>query len=312
MIRTIKFHIFILLLTTVFVFSCEEEFVPLINNAPPEIVVEGYIEAGDNPTSPYVILTRSIPFFNEINLNSVDGFYVRNAEITVTNGNRTIELEEICISDLDSTQQAIASEFFGLNLDSIVVDFCVYVDPSFSMGGVAGERYDLKIETEGKTITASTTLPKVPVIKDYTFFDTPGIPNDTLRELRITLQDEADEANYYRYFTSVNDAGLLASINSVINDLLFDGEEIEFPLPKAEEGGVEFNIETFGYYGVGDTVDIKFCTIDEAHYDFWSTLEFNRANQGPFSSYTAISYNIEGGLGVWGGYSSSTTRLIVE
>jgi len=300
------------ILLGILAFSCEEEFVPEINNAPSEIVVEGYIEAGDNATSPYVILTRSIPFFNEINLNESEDFYVRNAIITVTNSNQTVELEEFCFNDLDDAQQAIATELFDVDLDSIAVDFCVYIDPSFSMQGSEEERYDLYIEVEGKTITASTYLPKVPSIEDYSFYDTPGLPNDTLRELRVTLQDESNIVNFYRYFTSVNDRGLLASLNSVFNDLFFDGEEIEFPLPKAEEGDVEFDLETYGYYHVGDTIEVKFCTIDEAHYDFWSTLEFNRANQGPFSSYTKISYNIEGGLGIWGGYSASITRLIVE
>jgi hypothetical protein len=311
LIEKTYYYLWIVLLGFI-AFSCEEEFVPEINNAPPEIVVEGYIEAGDNATSPYVILTRSIPFFNEINLNNANDFYVRGADITVTNRDVVIELQEFCLNDLDPAQQVIAAEFFGIDLDSAMIDFCVYIDPTFSMVGVEGEQYDLNIEVEGKTITATTTLPEVPTIVEYAFSDTPGVPNDTLRELRMTLQDDPNEANFYRYFTNVNDAGELAPITSVLNDLFFAGEVVEFPLPKAEPRGVEFNLETFGYYELGDTVEIKFCTIDEAHYDFWSTLEFNRANQGPFSSYTAISYNIEGGIGIWGGYSAYITRLIVE
>ena len=292
--------------------SCEEEFVPEINSAPPEIVVEGYIEGGDSPTSPYVILTRSVPFFSEINLNNVNGFFVRDAIITVTTDDKSIQLEEFCLSELTLAQRIVVSELFGVNTDSMGLDFCVYIDPTFSMLGEEGKQYDLQIEVEDKVLTATTCIPPKAIISDLAFVDLPGIPVDTLRELRVTLEDIANEANFYRYFTNRNEEGYLASLNSVLNDLFFDGDKFEFPLPKAEASDVEFNFETYGFYKVRDTMDIKFCTIDEAHYDFWSTLEFNRANQGPFSSYTAISYNIEGGIGIWGGYSSSIRRLVVE
>ena len=63
---------------------------------------------------------------------------------------------------------------------------------------------------------------------------------------------------------------------------------------------------------VGDSVLIKWTTIDEAHFDFWNTLEFSNANQGPFSSYTRLQSNINGGLGIWGGYSVSYYSRTVE
>ncbi len=295
-----------------FFFSCEEEFIPEINSAPPEIVVEGFIEGGDSPTSPFVILTRSIPFFSEISLNDIEGFFVHDAYVTVTSDDKTIQLQELCLSELSEEQQSLVSELFGVNTDSVGLDFCVYIDATFSMEGEVGKQYDLHIEVEDKVITASTTIPEVAKISNLTFQDVPGVPSDTLRELRITLEDMPNEANFYRYFTNRNDEGLLAPFNSVLNDLFFDGDTFEFPLPKAEASGVEFDLETFGFYRVGDDMEIKFCAIDEAHFDFWSTLEFNRANQGPFSSATVISYNIEGGIGIWGGYSSSIRRLTVE
>ncbi len=307
---TLKYIIFVF--TLAMFSSCETEFIPEINSEPPEIVVEGYIEGGDNPTSPFVILTRSIPFFNEINLNDVSDFFVRDAEITVSNSQGSVRLQEFCLSELSPAQRVIVSDLFGVSADSSGLDFCVYIDPTFSMEGEEGEQYDLHIEVEDKILTASTFIPERAKISDLEFVDVPGIPVDTLRELRITLEDAPNEANFYRYFTNRNDEGLLASFNSVLNDLFFDGDKFEFPLPKAEESDVDFDFETFGFYRVGDTMEIKFCSIDEAHYDFWSTLEFNRANQGPFSSSTVIDYNIEGGIGIWGGYSSSIRRIVVE
>lgn len=43
--------------------------------------------------------------------------------------------------------------------------------------------------------------------------------------------------------------------------------------------------------------------MDETHFDFWNTLEFSRNNSGPFSSFNRVSSNVDGALGVWGGYA---------
>ena len=91
---------FLLLFALGLAFSCETEFIPEINSAPPEIVVEGFIEGGDFSTTPYVILTRSIPFFSEININEIDGFFVRDAEVTVSTASQSVRLEEVCLNEL--------------------------------------------------------------------------------------------------------------------------------------------------------------------------------------------------------------------
>ena len=69
---------------------------------------------------------------------------------------------------------------------------------------------------------------------------------------------------------------------------------------------------TFGLFKIGDSVAIKWSAIDETHFNFWNTLEFNKGNQGPFSTYTTINSNIIGGLGNWGGYNSKIYRLKVK
>ena len=140
----------------------------------------------------------------------------------------------------------------------------------------------------------------------------PGVPNDTLRELRVFLDDRPTEANFYRYFTQTNEEAMIPPFTSVFDDIFFDGDYFEFPLPKAESPNTAFNFDSYGYYVVGDTVRVKFCSIDQSHYEFWSTLEFNKANQGPFSAYTRVASNIEGGLGIWGAYNVSYHDLIVE
>ncbi|MEN0002970.1 MAG: DUF4249 domain-containing protein [Bacteroidota bacterium] len=301
----------LMLLMGALLWSCEEEFIPEITTDPNAIVVEGYIEAGSRATPPFVILTRSIPFFQNINTDGFDGLFVRDAKVEVTNGDQTVQLTELCLQELSPEQQAIAGQLLGFDPDSIAFNFCAYVDLSFSMIGEEGEQYDLRIEAEDKTLTASTTIPPHVPLDSLRFIEPPGTPNDTLAELRIFLADPAGQRDFYRYQTEINSAGFQSPIGSVVDDRLFDGDTFEFPLAKAEDRNAEFDPATFGLYRRGDQVGVKWINIDEPHFNFWNTLEFTLANQGPFSNYTRVDSNIEGGLGIWGGLSASYYELEV-
>lgn len=302
----------IIWLTGLAMMSCETEFTPEQSEDADQIVVEGYIEAGENPNPIFVILTKSAPFFSEISIDELNDAFVHDAKVSVTGPDGAVQLTELCLNELTEEQQVLASEVLGIETDSLAIDFCVYLDLSFSMFGEEGESYALQIEAEEQLLEAVTTVPFHSPLEELHFGDVPGVPNDTLRELRVFLDDRPDEANFYRYFTQINEGPLIAPFTSVFDDLFFDGDFFEFPLPKAELPETEFNFESYGYFEVGDTARIKFCSIDQAHYEFWSTLEFNKANQGPFSSITRVATNIEGGLGIWGAYHVSYHDLIVE
>lgn len=296
--------------------ACEEEFIPDVTTDPEQIVVEGYIEAGDIDLPPYVILTRSQPFFSEINLADFENFFVHDALVTVSDGIETVVLEELCWEDLDEVQQAQVNDLLARSrvgdVDSIPGNICVYLDFDFAMVGTIGRTYDLRIEVEDKVLTASTTLEDQVPLDSLRFIIPDGNLPDTLRELRVVFNDPLGIANFYRYFTSINNANFIPGFNSVADDALFDGQSFEFPLPKGEPRNTTSGPATFGLYTVGDTVTVRWTTIDQANFDFWSTLEFNAINQGPFSSYTRVDTNIEGGIGIWGAYASHYYSLVVE
>ncbi len=292
--------------------ACEEEFVPDVIVDPSQIVVEGFIEAGEQPTPPYLFLTRSLGFFRELSIEEVENAYVHDALITVSDGSETVTLREFCSDDLDPATREFASVFLGVNVDSLPFSLCVYTDPTLSMFGRAGRTYDLRIEVEGDTYTAQTTIPEHVPLRDLRFVDPAGTPIDSLLELRVTLDDPADTKDYYRYFTAVDDSGFIAPDASVIDDRLFNGQEFSFPLSRAPLSNEAFDLATFGLYRRGTTARIKWMCLDEGQFNFWNTLEFTVANQGPFSSYTRIDSNIEGGaLGIWGGFSASYYNLRV-
>ena len=126
--------ILLFFVTTLLFISCETEFTPdIVTTEVEQFVVEGYIEGGENATPPYIILTKSFGFNTEISLESVNNLYVHDAIVTVDNGTIQSTLDEVCLSELTEEQKELVADFFALELDSIAIDFCVYVDLSFQM-----------------------------------------------------------------------------------------------------------------------------------------------------------------------------------
>lgn len=293
--------------------SCEEEYIPVNSGGGPKYVVEGYIEAGENPFPPYLLLTRTFDFYNEIGPDQFTGSFVHDADVRVSDGTTEVQFQEICFSELDPSLREQAAAQFGFDADSLAIDFCVYIDLSGQLHPAPGKTYELVIHVGQDVITSSTTIPFLVPFDTLYFAPPPGKPSDTLAQLKCMISDPAGERNFYRYFTATNGGPFETSFSSVEEDLFFDGKSFEFQLWNPDtDGGEDTDPEEFGLYFVGDTITVKWCTIDEAHFDFWNTLEFSNANQGPFASYTRLQTNIVGGLGVWGGYSVSYDTLVVE
>lgn len=302
--------LFILLLSLT---ACETSFIPEPIPGAEQIVAEGYVEAGENAAPTYVILTNSLPFFSEINQETFNDIYVRDATVTVSDGTNEVRLTELCLSELEGELLEIASAFLGFDASVVEAEFCLYIDLARELTPQVGETYRLRIETDTETLTASTTIPPHVPLDSLYFVPTPGEPSDTLVQLIGELQDPPGEPNFYRYFTQINGGRTFAPISSVTDDRLFDGQYFAFPIGKAETRETEFDPTEYGFFTKGDTVRLRWVNMDKEHFDFWNTLEFNALNQGPFSSYTRVASNIEGNaIGIWGGYSVSYYDLTAE
>jgi hypothetical protein len=304
--------LFWITVTTIFLMSCEQEYIPVNPGEGPKYVVEGYIEAGEDPTPPFIILTRTFDFYNEIGPDQFNAAFVHDADVRVDDGSIEVQFQEVCFSELDPAVREEVAAQFGFDADSLMIDFCVYVDLLGLLDTQIGKRYDLTIRVGEDLITSTTTIPEHVPLENLYFAPPPGEPNDTLAQLRCTVSDPPGERNFYRYFGSTNGGPLGTFFSSVEEDLFFDGKSFEFQLfnPDADEEGTEPG--EFGLYVIGDSITVKWCSLDEAHFDFWNTLEFGNANEGPFAGYTRLQTNINGGLGVWGGYSVSYYTLLVE
>jgi hypothetical protein len=308
-----KNFITLLIVLTGFI-ACEKEFSPKLPDSNEDIVVEGYIEAGRDATPPYVILTKSLPFFKE--LNGLGNVFVEGATIWVSSGKDSVRLTELCWKNLTPDLKKQAAIAFGIDLDSVNANFnfCVYIDLTNRFRADTGKTYNLRILTkDGQTLTASTRIPRPIPIDTAVFLKPAGINKlDSFAQMRVTFTDPLGGPDYYRYFTAVNGSSYIASTNSVADDGFADGKRTTINLLRSEPRGKQVAIDTFGLFRRGDSVSIKFCTIDKAHFDFWSTLEFNANNGGPFASYTRVKHNIKGGIGIWGGYAVTYYDALVS
>jgi Domain of unknown function (DUF4249) len=296
--------------------SCETEFDPDIKYTP-RLSAEAYIEGGDRSTPPYLILTRSLDFFSLLNPADYEKYLVHDAKVTVTDGTLTDTLTEICLKELTPQQKQLAGQFLGINIDSldgVNANICIYTSLNFKVLGQEGKTYSMRIEADGQVLTATTTIPRKVPLDSLVLRNLPDEKQDTLRQMRGFLSDPGSEKNYYRYQVSINDGSFRARSNSVVNDDFFDGKpSFEFPLPKPflpNQENIDF--ETVSYYKVGEKATIKWMSIDAAHYRFWLTAEANAQNVGPFSTYTKVTSNVNGGLGIFGGICSSYYTITIK
>ena len=250
-------HIICYLLIVVFITSCEEEYIPVNSGNEQKFVVEGYLEAGQDPFPTYVILTKTFNFYSEIGPAQFSESFVHDADVRVNDGSKEVKLEEICFFDLPPELQQEAAARFGFDADSLAVNFCIYLDVLNQIKPEVEKTYDLSINTGGQIITATTTIPRHVPIDTMFFASPPGEPNDTLAQLRVTISDPPGRRNYYRYFGATNGNVYKSIFSSVEEDLFFDGKSFEFQLYNPETTDSDYDPDEFGLYFVGDTISIK-------------------------------------------------------
>ena len=267
--------------------SCEKELSLNLPDDSGELVVEGWIEQGK---SPHIILSLSAPYFSFIDSSNIRDFAVLRAKVTVTDGTQT--------------------EILTLKPNS------VYFPPYYYFGtelfGEANTSYTLIIENQGKRYYSSTTIPNL-VVPDSVWFEKTN-QGDTSGLLRLKFTDNPLINNYYRIQTKRlgKDDQFVSTLTSVISDKLFNGEQLTISLYRGESNVLELSGDHT--YSVGDTIVLRFSSIDKNSYNFWHTLQENRiSSANPFvASEIKVTSNIQGGLGSWCGYASAYDTVIAK
>ncbi len=277
-----------------FLTSCEKEITVNLPDAEKKIVVEGAIEQGSHP---YVLLTRSSPYFAPVG-DFTDNLFVTDATVIVSDGTIT------------DTMQG------GLNME-VYNPYPVFAYTSDLITGEIGGTYLLTIIADGKTLTASTTIPTPVVLDSLWVKPKAGSDNDSLVNVWALLSDPAPIGNNYRWFTKElgRDKRYLAPGGAAFNDKFTNGVQYDFWYhhpddPLTQTDTLDHNHRFFK----GDTVVVKFCSIDLASYNFFNSLEnIMDASGNPFAAPASVFTNVSsGGLGGWVGYGAFYDTLVIK
>ena len=298
-----------------FCFGCEKDITLDLPVAEEKIIVEGHIEPG---LAPYVILTHNLPYFTSTDVNDLEQLFVHDAIITVSDGVGTYEMIEYCIDNMPDSLFVLASFYLGVDISDLQdFNFCVYTLELDSAGGLSslfgtlGRTYELTVEVDNQTLSATTTLPWPVPLDTMWFEERPA--NDSLGQLWVRLTDPPAIGNYYRAFTQrlQKDEYFVPVKESVIQDKLINGTTVDLLFERGTITGQPDN--NLGLFERGDTVVVKWCSIDYDHFQFWKTAQIEFDNVGnPIATSTQIASNINGGLGIWGGYGAILDTIIIK
>lgn len=315
------------LFLALFILACEDPYQPDSVYEGPQMVVEGYVQYDHrdqgNALPPYVILTRNLPYQEQLDTGTLNELFIHNANVQVVQGSDTAQLTEICYDELAALGlQSAVAEALGLgDADSSRLNLCVYTDFQAFLGNpqlqtIVGAQYDLYIDSELGRARASTQIPSPVPLDSVIWLPHPDPRKDSLVEVRAIVNDPPNEANYYRLFTQRNNEPMYPNGlgQSVIDDPVFNGQRFEFPIQRGQAATDQVDIadvDIFGYFWRGDTVTIRGATLPYEHFRFWQTTEYNFGSQGPFGSYVRVDSNVEGALGIWGGISFGDYQLVI-
>lgn len=256
--------------------GCSDAYIP---ESVPQIVVEGWIEDNGYPV---VILTTTVPIDGERKNNeSLQEYLIRWGKVTISDGENDVVLTGMRDKDY----------------------FPPYIYTTSSIRGKAGKSYSLKVEYSGRTVTATTTVPE-PVSLEYIKVKKSDIEDSYY--LTGGLMDDRLTKDYYKFFVkrARKDSIYKPSFMGLVNDEILS-ENIE---ELAINRGISTIIEKEGnFFSKDDIVHIRFCTLDEQSYAYWSDFDtiYSLSRNPFFPANSRIRSNIKGGLGYWAGYGST-------
>jgi len=259
--------------------------------------VDGNIE---NDLPPVIVLTKSLNYFSLIDTAIINNMFVHNADVFISNGVLTHKLKEYPVQVPSS----------GITLYNYSIDSS---DLATAFVGELNTSYSLRIVSEGKEYTSSTTIPAIAKKPDSLWWKKAPFQEDTTRIILMAKStDPPGLGNYVRYFTKKNSDPFYPGLNSVFDDQVIDGSTYELEVQPGVDRNFPGSIDD-NFFNRGDTLTLKLCNIDRAAYNFWNTWEFSAQSIGnPFASPNKILGNISNGaLGAFYGYGAFYKTIIV-
>jgi hypothetical protein len=285
-----------LVLAGIFLIGCEKKVEFKLHDQPDKLVVEATIENGQPPV---VILSKSVGYFSKISADLLNQSFVHGADVFISNGTLNHKLREYA----RSIGNGVTFYFYSIDSANLGSSFV----------GELNHQYSLKIVSEGKEYTATTTIPNITKRIDSVWWKKPPVTSDSSKVIvMVRATDPKGYGDYVRYYTKTNREPFYPPLNSTFDDYFIDGTTYELQVDKGVNRNLDINFDE-NFFRRGDTVGLKLSNIDKATYDFWRTMEFSYSSVGdPFSTPTKVLSNIKGNaLGYFGGYASQYRTIII-
>lgn len=175
-------------------YSCQKVVSLNLNNAAPQLVIEGEITDGPGPYT--VLINQSVDFYADNTYPAVSGAAVK---VSDDQGNT---------DSLHETSPGVYSTTF--------------------LQGKPGATYSLSVATQNKNYTAVSTMPLRVLLDSLTLNITSGFGQQRIDAI-VNFQDPPGIANYYEFVEYVNGQPFPRN-NFVFDDRLSDGKYISLVL----------------------------------------------------------------------------------
>jgi hypothetical protein len=265
-IRILNFGGAITILLLLAITSCQKVVELNLKDASGQLVIEAKVTNANTQT---VKLSRNVAFTSTNDYPAVSGATVTISDQT----GKTYQLTE------GSAGTYSLSPFRGISLTT----------------------YNLNVQTDGKTYTASSMMP-ARVALDSIFAKSDEFNNSSnQKNIWVAYADPAGVKNQYRFVMYVN--GVQVKRNFSYNDDLTDGRYVNARLR-------QFDIDIYP----GDTVRVEMQCIDPTIYKYWETLQQQQGNGPgggvtPSNPPTNLSNNA---LGYFSAHTTQTRTLLVK
>ena len=297
--------------------SCEEEITIELNSSKQFLVVEGCIQEG-YPS--YVFLTKSESYFNIIDSTTFENTFVKDAQVYVEREDGVVH--ELTIVDSNFLNSTGLIDSFNINPLGLYIDLNYQED----MFAQVGMRYNLKIIWQGDTIKSTTTIPPKYPIDSVWVSKTDSLSEDYKCYVWARVNDpdtlgNSITAHFKRISSSTwgySDNFFTPCAISARSDQLINGNSFNAFFARSgrfsDEDGVLLpfysdRIEN-GNLVNKDVIILRLRHVNLEVYRFWRDAErAEEGNSNPFSEPKNLPTNIDGGLGIWGGYGTSYYKI---
>lgn len=254
--------------------------------APSELVVEGWIDAGEFPV---VKLTSTIALtYDGIATDDLSQYVDKWARVSLSDGEREI----IMVGKATKSY------------------YPPYIYTTSEMRGEQGKTYRLRVEaSDGTVAEAVTTIPAPVAIDSFSVEPVGGTLDEDYEDVpqvaRYQLYAYTRDRRRCKLFTRVmnrDDEFLSAYLGIIDSNMIGDNGRIA-----VNRGRTNLEKGFSPYFGETDTVLVKFSAVNDDSYEFWRDFEdMADLSRNPLFPVTKdLHSNITGALGYWFGYGST-------